>query len=93
MPPEILRGEPATSASDIFSLGAVLYELACGKHPFAGETSLDVFEAIECRAVVPLSSLREGIPPKAGTVLMRMLDRDPAARPAARQVAAALSKS
>jgi eukaryotic-like serine/threonine-protein kinase len=37
MPPEILRGEPATSASDIFSLGAVLYELACGKHPFAGE--------------------------------------------------------
>ena len=50
MPPEILRGETATSASDVFSLGAFLYELTAGKHPFAGETPLDVFEAIECRA-------------------------------------------
>jgi len=65
MPPEILRGETATSASDVFSLGAFLYELMAGRHPFAGETPLDVFEAIECRQVAPIGSVRSGIPASA----------------------------
>jgi serine/threonine protein kinase len=64
MPPEILRGETATSASDVFSLGAFLYELTAGRHPFAGETPLDVFEAIECRPVPAVRSLRGGFRPK-----------------------------
>ena len=42
MSPEIFRGETATSASDVFSLGALLYELWTRQHPFAGETPLDV---------------------------------------------------
>ncbi len=56
MSPEILRGETASSASDVFSLGALLYELWTGRHPFAGETPLDVFEAIECREVAAPST-------------------------------------
>jgi serine/threonine protein kinase len=86
MPPEILRGESATSASDVFSLGAVLYELAGGRHPFAGETPLDVFEAIECRPVAPVGSTRSGIPPEVDRLILRMLDRQPGARPSARDV-------
>ena len=86
MPPEILRGETATSASDVFSLGAFLYELTAGQHPFAGETRLDVFEAIECRPVAGIGSLRNGVPQEADRLILRMLDRRPRGRPSAREV-------
>jgi len=83
MPPEILRGETATSASDVFSLGAFLYELFSGKHPFAASTPLEVLEAIECRSVASPGSMRHGLPPDVDQIILRMLDRDPCARPAA----------
>jgi eukaryotic-like serine/threonine-protein kinase len=86
MPPEILRGETATSASDVFSLGAFLYELAAGQHPFAGETPLDVFEAIECRPVAAIGSLRNGVPEDVDRLMLRMLDRSPGGRPSASEV-------
>jgi serine/threonine-protein kinase len=90
MPPEILRGEEATSASDVFSLGAFLYELAAGLHPFAGETPLDVFEAIECRQLAAVGSVRAGIPREVDQLILRMLDRDPGVRPSAGEVCVVL---
>lgn len=92
MPPEILRGETATSASDVFSLGTLLYELTAGRHPFAGETPLDVFEAIELRPVTPASSLRSGIPPELDRLLSGMLDRNPILRPSAAEVCRTLQE-
>jgi serine/threonine protein kinase len=86
MPPEILRGETATSASDVFSLGAFLYELFSGKHPFAAATPLDVLEAIESRPVIPPGSLRAGVRREVDGVILRMLDRDPGCRPKAEEV-------
>ncbi len=92
MSPEILRGETASSASDVFSLGALLYELWTGQHPFAGETPLDVYEAIECRVVAAPSALRAGIPDEIDSLLLRMLNRDPALRPPACEVREVFSK-
>jgi serine/threonine-protein kinase len=90
MPPELFRGESATCATDVFSLGSVFYELFTGVHPFAGETPLDVYEAIECRVPDPPSALRAGIPAEVDRLLLRMLLRDREARPSAPTVAAEL---
>ena len=92
MPPEILRGEGATSASDVFSLGAFLYELFAGKHPFAAATALDVLEAIESRPIVPAGSIRAGVPAEVDRVLLRMLDREQGQRPRAEEVWRVLQK-
>ena len=86
MPPEVFLGEPATAASDIFSFGAVLYEWFTSTHPFAGETPLDVFEAIETRTPAPPSGLQPALPPTLDPLLLAMLDRDPSRRPSAAEV-------
>jgi len=93
MAPEILRGEAAGTGSDVFSLGAVLYELAAGVHPFAGETPLDVFEAIECRDVCPPSATRPEIPADLNALIVAMLKRDVLARPSATEVWERLRRS
>jgi serine/threonine protein kinase len=83
MPPELFRGELATTASDVYSLGVLLYELWVGRNPFAAETPLEVFEAIECRVLAAPSTLRADIPSEIDALILRMLDRDPALRPSA----------
>ena len=92
MPPEILRGETATSASDVYSLGAFLYELWAGRHPFAAETPLGVFEAIECRVVAPPSAVCVDVPPEIDKLILGMLDRDPSRRPSVSEACDVLSK-
>jgi serine/threonine-protein kinase len=92
MSPELLRGERASSASDVFSFGSVLYELFTGRHPFAGETPLDVFEAIECRTPDSPSSRRAGIPPALDGLLLAMLAGEQERRPSSALVAAELDR-
>jgi serine/threonine protein kinase len=92
MSPEIFRGETASEASDVFSMGALFYELWTGQHPFAGETPLDVFEAIECRPVAPPSRIRGDIPPEIDALILRMLDRDPGLRPTAAEAGDVFSR-
>jgi serine/threonine protein kinase len=92
MSPEILRGEIATTTSDVFSLGVFLYELFAGRHPFAAETPLDVLEAIECRAIASAAAIRPGVPAGVDRLLLRMLERAPDRRPTAREVWETLSQ-
>jgi predicted ATPase len=91
MSPEQARGEPVGTASDIFSLGLALYELATGRHPFQADSELSVLLAIAEHSPLPPRSLNPEITPALAGVIETMLAKDPLRRPAAVEVEAALS--
>ena len=92
MAPEQTRAEAATSASDVFSLGIVLYELATGRHPFLSDSPLDTAYAIGHAEPKAPCALNRAIPPDLNSLLLAMLAKDPAVRPSAEQVARALNE-
>lgn len=77
--PEALEGR-TDARSDIFSLGAVLYEMVTGRRAFAGDTAWRIAAAIVHETPLPPSSLRPGIPEQLDRVVQRALAKDPAAR-------------
>jgi Tol biopolymer transport system component len=90
MSPEQTRGERLTPASDVFSLATVLFELATGMHPFAGETALQAMMAIGGSEPKVLADLDPAASKEFSDLLRQMMAKDPAARPGAHEVAARL---
>jgi tetratricopeptide (TPR) repeat protein len=86
MSPEQAQGNPVTPASDMFSLGIVLYELAAGRHPFDASSDMAVLSAIILRDAVPPSRINSRVPAVFDALVMRMLSKNPAERPAAIEV-------
>jgi TolB-like protein/tetratricopeptide (TPR) repeat protein len=76
MSPEQVRGRDLDARSDLFSFGAVLYEMATGDVPFHGETSAVICEAIMNRAPVPLLRLNHDIPAKLEDIINKALEKD-----------------
>ncbi|MBA3949144.1 MAG: protein kinase, partial [Acidobacteria bacterium] len=76
MSPEQARGQLTDARSDLFSLGTVLYQIATGKLPFAGDTSAVVFEAILNRDPAPATEINPALPPSLGRVIERALDKE-----------------
>jgi tetratricopeptide (TPR) repeat protein len=90
MSPEQARAEPVDAATDIFSLGLVLYELAAGRHPFQDDASLDVMYAIANHPALSPTRLNPEIPAPLESLILQMLAKDPRQRPTAGEVAEVL---
>jgi serine/threonine protein kinase/Tfp pilus assembly protein PilF len=80
MSPEQASGKPADARSDIFSFGAVLYEMLSGQKAFQGETALTVLGAILNRDPRPLRDLAPQVSDVLAQVVARCLRKDPARR-------------
>ena len=81
--PEQARGEAVTTASDVFALGILLYELLTGQHPFHAPSPLAVVHAITSDAPVPPSRLGIEVPPALDQLVLECLQKDARLRPAA----------
>jgi predicted ATPase len=90
MSPEQTRGEPVGSASDVFSLGIVLYELATGRHPFPSASRIGVLHAIASEPPAPPAHINPEIPAPLEALIRQMLEKDARLRPRAAEVAGVL---
>jgi serine/threonine protein kinase/Flp pilus assembly protein TadD len=80
MAPEQARGEEVDARSDIFSLGAVLYEMVTRQKAFTGGTSAVIFEAILNRTPAPIARLNPAVPDELQQIISKALQKSPRAR-------------
>lgn len=81
--PEVITGEPPIPSSDIYSLGAVLYECLTGRTPFVGKNDAETLDLVRARAPEPPSALRKDCPEEVDTLVLKLLSKDQNERPSA----------
>jgi hypothetical protein len=75
--PERLAGRPATPASDLYSVGVLLYEALSGRAPFEGPSPVAVAKAVQSELPPPLAELRPELPGHLVAAVARAMDKDP----------------
>jgi eukaryotic-like serine/threonine-protein kinase len=92
MSPEQAQGLPLDARSDLFSLGALLYEVLTGSPPFRGDSATACLTRVLGHQPPPLRRSIPGIPTELSDLIDRLLEKEPADRPqSAREVAGALA--
>ena len=91
MSPEQTRGEIAESASDVFSLGIVAYQLLTSRHPFDSESHFAMLSAIATSTVIAPAHSNPEIPVAVSNLIEAMLAKDARLRPTAAEVASSLA--
>jgi len=91
MSPEQAKGEPATSASDVYSLGMVFFEMATGRYPFTAQSFMAVLHSILMTSPGEPAALNPDLPAELNVLICRMLEKEPGLRPTAAEVAVQLT--
>jgi serine/threonine-protein kinase len=82
MSPEQARGEKVDQRSDVYALGVLCHELLTGQLPFTGDTTVAVLMAHIIQAPQPVSEVASELSPLLDAPVLRMLEKNPTARPA-----------
>jgi serine/threonine-protein kinase len=79
--PELVKGQPATPATDIYALGCTIYECIAGQPPFADKEGIQVGLAHVAEPPPPISQFRDDLPPAFEAAVLSALAKEPAERP------------
>ncbi len=76
MSPEQAKGEPLDARTDLFSLGAVIYEMATGSKPFVGQSTAELFVALLTKDPAPVSTINAAMPKELDGIVAKLLAKE-----------------